>query len=178
MWMYYHKRYREESLIEATGKWQQVTARIAALTRKGVSLTWQVVMISYNLTTMRATKETAITMWSRKRSDDGNGIWVQDPERRKDYTTRMYGTHCIRLQHQARRLTGMIIKDNWKMYLVLRYRMYIYELYMSASHCKCKIKWHKSGVTMLRLMLRKRCSRLYPTSPKIISPKPYSCIWP
>ena len=54
--------------------------------------------------------------------------------------------------------------------------MYIYELYMSASHCKCKIKWHKSGVTMLRLMLRKRCSRLYPTSPKIISPKPYSCI--
>ena len=60
--MYYHKRYREESLIEATGKWQQVTARIAALTRKGVSLTLQVVMISYNLTTMRATKETAITM--------------------------------------------------------------------------------------------------------------------
>ena len=25
-------------------------------------------------------------------------IWVQDPERRKDYTVRMCGTHCIRLQ--------------------------------------------------------------------------------
>ena len=40
-------------------------------------------------------------MWCRKRSDNGNGIWVQEPERRKDNTVRMYGTHCIRLHYHV-----------------------------------------------------------------------------
>ena len=75
---------------------------IVALTRKGESLTWQVVMVSYDVTSMlqrqgELHKETAITMWCRRWHDDGDGIWVQDPERRKDFTVRMYGTHCIRL---------------------------------------------------------------------------------
>ena len=36
--------------------------------------------------------------------DDDDGIWVQDPKRRKDYTVRMYGTHCIRLHLRLCRL--------------------------------------------------------------------------
>ena len=85
---------------------------IVALTREGASLTWLLVSLVTSVTTVACHKErrgqlyeeTAIMMWRHI------GIWVQDPERKKDCTARMYSTHCIRHVCTVRTVYGTYVQ--------------------------------------------------------------------